>query len=483
MERAEHRNLLLNLTNKDPIYKVIERIILSLLPNEISKKVSKSEDLKMLATDIFFIHYSTKPILIDNHQNSFLENARKAVSKYMNTVEFAKARSITELDEETSLIFAATFLKSLLEELSSQGKGKEKQSEELVEDETKNGESKDNTNESKTNNQNESFDQSADDNENDKKFTNSKEKDNFNVKDFEEKVSEAISQATAYATAAKQLKSSGLSSGSSREKGDIKKLLRLAEVVISVKESREVLELFRKLEDLSPRTVHIDKKQSVYGEEVGGYSRTKNFERAAPREFALAEELLLSKYTSEGLLTLEKEVGSKGIVYILLDKSGSMIGNKLVWSRSVALFLLRLGKLNGMELLMRMFDSEPHPYDKPLRSFSDMVELVLTVSPNGGTDIKNALNVAIEDLRKIRGKRNSFVFLITDGEDRFTFQKNAGWKGISLFSIMVEGDNEVLKAISDLYLKTGLTLEGALAIGREGSKLLYSAKKAKYRHA
>ncbi|MGB9784564.1 MAG: hypothetical protein ACPLSO_02050, partial [Fervidicoccaceae archaeon] len=70
-----------------------------------------------------------------------------------------------------------------------------------------------------------------------------------------------------------------------------------------------------------------------------------------------------------------------------------------------------------------------------------------------------------------------------DGEDRFSMQKDSSWKNVRLITIMVSGDNEVLKNLSDLYLKAGLTVDGALSIAREGERLLLTGEKSKYKHA
>jgi len=85
-------------------------------------------------------------------------------------------------------------------------------------------------------------------------------------------------------------------------------------------------------------------------------------------------------------------------------------------------------------------------------------------------------------LKERWGKR-SIILLITDGEDRFSIQRDHSWKNVQLVTIMVSGENEVLKSISDLYLKAGLTVDGALAIAREGELLMTTGERSRYRHA
>jgi uncharacterized protein with von Willebrand factor type A (vWA) domain len=482
LEMPELENLLLNITNRDHIYNIVNRIIISLLPEDLKKEALKSERMKILSTDVFFLHYSSHPILKDFNKDELLESARIVISRYVESKDFMKARISTELDEQTSMIFSVAFLKNLLkslttstteskqknEELEGEGKGKESVGTESGKEE---GERKTGT----TDNLQELNEK------HDKEMTAQARQEK--KEGMDKAILEALSQASLYATRAKQLKDIGFSGGASREKGDVKKLLNLTEVIMEVKEAQEIMDLLRKMNETIPKTIHTEKIYNLYGEEVRGYRRTKKFERAIPREFALPKEIFFSKYSSEGLLTIEKKESKKGIFYLLLDKSGSMSGHKLVWSRSVALFFLRLAMQKEMEVQMRMFDSEPYPYATPMRSISEMIESVITVASNGGTDIKKALSVAIDDLGKVKKKKETFILLITDGEDRFSMQKDSSWKNVRLITIMVSGDNEVLKNLSDLYLKAGLTVDGALSIAREGERLLLTGEKSKYKHA
>ncbi|MEM4463433.1 MAG: VWA domain-containing protein [Fervidicoccaceae archaeon] len=481
---TELQNLLLNITNKDYIYNVISKLIISLLPEDLASQASKNERLTLLSTDAFFLHYSAHPMLSDHNNDELLENARLIFYRYMTSNDFMKARASTVLDEHTSLIFSTVFLRKLIEslttsvsegkggrgELEGPGKGKRPQLQEQ-----ENG--------GKSEKKDVMSGQAAPQDQKEKEGEIQIEEKLADRETAERAMAQALSQASAYTSRAKQLKDIGFSGGASREKGDVRRLLDLTELIMQVREAQEIIDLLQKLTDVFPKTVHMKKETSLHGEEIGGYRRTKKIERALPREFSLPRDLFISKYYGEGLISLEKEISKKGILYVLLDKSGSMSGHKLIWSRSIALFFIRLAYMRGMSVFMRMFDSEPYPYNNPMSSFPSMIEAVLKIASNGGTDIKKAMGVALEDVGKQMRNNRAFIFLITDGEDKFTMRRDTSWKNIYLITVMVSGDNDVLKSLSDLYLKAGLTIDGALSIAKEGEKLITAAERSKFTHA
>lgn len=480
----ELKNLLINITNRDQIYNVVSRMILSLLPEDLRKEAAKNEKMKILSTDVFFLHYSAHPILAEQSSDELLESARIIISRYAESKDFLKARISTELDEQTSLIFSTVFLRTLLKSLTTSAtEGKKKKKGELEGEGKGKGIGEGEKGEEKGEERRGAAEGFKNAEEKDAEGESAEQAPQEEKKGMDKAIIEALAQASSYAEKAKQLKDIGFSGGASREKGDVKKLLNLTELVMKVREAQEIMDLLKKMSESIPKTIHTERIYNIYGEEIGGYRRTKRLDRALPREFALPKELFISKYSSEGLLMIEKEEYKKGIFYLLLDKSGSMSGHKLVWSRSVALFLLRLAMQREMEVRMRMFDSEPYPYASPMVSYGEMIESALSVASNGGTDIKKAISTALDDIKKWKAEREAFILLITDGEDRFSMERDAYWKNVHLITIMVSGDNEVLRHLSDLYLKAGLTVDGALAIAREGEKLLLTGERSKYRHA
>jgi uncharacterized protein with von Willebrand factor type A (vWA) domain len=254
--------------------------------------------------------------------------------------------------------------------------------------------------------------------------------------------------------------------GVGKEPGTLDLLLDLAGSVFEVKGAERILALAKKTVDAMPFFVHREKERDRrFGDEIAGYYLTKNPERALPRELALPDELFFAKLAGGGLLAREKLAPREGAIYVLLDKSGSMSGEKTVWARSVALALLALARRKRAKFFLRFFDTRAYDLvtdEKPER----LLELLLKVESNGGTSIDTALQTAIEDLAE-RGlsKLTNTIIIITDGEDEVrTARRELERVGARLVSVMIRGSNKTLERISDQYLKAELSAEGALKL-------------------
>ncbi len=203
-----------------------------------------------------------------------------------------------------------------------------------------------------------------------------------------------------------------------------------------------------------PFTVKIGKRRGRIGEEIAGYMLTRRAERALPREFALPEELFLRKleigFLSKEMLNIEE-----GTYYVLLDISGSMKGEKIVWAKSVAMALYRIAMKKGAAYILRTFN------DGVFKAISDPVDIVehlLRVECNGGTNIDLALATAIDD-------RPDTIILITDGMDRVSnWREMMNERGIELISVMICGHNEELRRISDRYMRVEPTIEHGVEV-------------------
>ncbi len=231
--------------------------------------------------------------------------------------------------------------------------------------------------------------------------------------------------------------------------GKTERLLKLVEETLEADVS-EILALARKLSGFS--FVRLSKKRGLRGDEISGYTLTKRVEKALPRELALPDELFLRKAT-EGYLCREMLSFSEGAFYVLLDVSGSMKGERTVWSRAVALSLFKLAKRKKREFFLRFFNDSVFPL---LKDPFEVVESLLKLRSGGGTNLNLAIARAIDDMERFKDLTNTIV-LITDGKDDV-----ANWrkelKSTALVSVMIQGHNEELKRISDRYLRVELTV-------------------------
>ncbi|MGC9086093.1 MAG: vWA domain-containing protein, partial [Thermoproteota archaeon] len=239
-------------------------------------------------------------------------------------------------------------------------------------------------------------------------------------------------------------------------------LLDLSEKVQDTKGAEKIITLGNQLSS-TIQFAHIKKQKAKHGDELAGYSLTKNPAQALPRELALPDELFYYKFLSSGFLAREKLSVVEGAYYVLLDKSGSMDEhNKTVWSRSVALALFKLARARKRDFYLQFFDTDVYP-DLPYTKPQEILKALLQVQSSGGTKIDDALEVAIQLLKtKYANKANSII-LITDGEDEVATTKTQ-LSNVQLISVMIEGHNPTLQSLSSQFLKVAPDEKGALRI-------------------
>jgi uncharacterized protein with von Willebrand factor type A (vWA) domain len=257
-----------------------------------------------------------------------------------------------------------------------------------------------------------------------------------------------------------------------KQPGTIEFLADLADDIRKQIVDVKIIELAGKITDFMPRFTKIKKQKDEHGDELAGYRLTKKLEKALPRELAMPDEIFFYKLASSGFLSREKQTVKEGAYYILIDKSGSMTGEKTVWARAVALALLKLAREKKRRFFMRFFDYNVYDLLDDA-DFQKLLTAILTVESNGGTSIDTALRTALKDLaeHKLIEQTNTVV-IITDGEDKVTVEPEEFKKvNATLVAVMIQGLNGTLRRIAEdtggKYLKATLTSEGALKLLEE----------------
>lgn len=236
---------------------------------------------------------------------------------------------------------------------------------------------------------------------------------------------------------------------------DAVEVLRLARDV----DARRILEVLR---GLKPWELGIEKRRRRFKHgEITGYEYGRDIERVAPSNLALPEDVFYIKYLQRRLLLYEKAVEeSMGPIYVLLDKSGSMDGTKITWGKAVAVSLYLKAVRTGREFYIRFFDSQPYPLLRVRRrprpgEALRLIDHVVRVKGAGGTDISRAIITACTDIRTGSAGRESDIVLITDGVDRIAesmVRLNLKKADARLITVMVMGDNDGLKRVSQKYM-------------------------------
>ncbi|MEM4869318.1 MAG: VWA domain-containing protein [Desulfurococcaceae archaeon] len=244
-------------------------------------------------------------------------------------------------------------------------------------------------------------------------------------------------------------------------------LLRLAREA----DVREVLKYLEGVKhwDIVPRRAYSRSKR---GEKLG-YELGFDVERLSPRNFAYPSLLFYAKLATGRLLLYEKGIEySLGPVYVLIDKSGSMEGEKMLWAKAIALALYAKAVKSGRDFYARFFDSQPHQLVvvRRARSLTEVTrafEYIARVKSSGGTDITRALLTALKDIESAHAEKSTIV-LVTDGIDRVGERTVASMlrkTETSLVTVMVKGDNPSLRRLSTAYLAvTKLTTKDVLKV-------------------
>jgi len=210
----------------------------------------------------------------------------------------------------------------------------------------------------------------------------------------------------------------------------------------------------------------VDTVSDVDAERVGVVGGVKRMTKASELRDMMPSERLLMKFAKPvfayklamgNVLVRERKAVRKPKIYMLIDKSGSMfytvnvnifeVGaiSKITWATALAVILA----MKGGNLAVRFFDQQVYPI---LTNKKDIVRMLLSLIPLGGTDITNAVRAAIQDAADKASLRNYKLVIITDGEDDnvdpSVFNK-AKTVFRSVKAILVGGENSVIESSTD----------------------------------
>jgi uncharacterized protein with von Willebrand factor type A (vWA) domain len=238
--------------------------------------------------------------------------------------------------------------------------------------------------------------------------------------------------------------------------------------IIRLARNTDVQKLLDSLSFIEDMTLRLRKKtiKSPKGE-VMGYMRGSHIQRASRSELALFEDseaswVLLYKWATGKLILYDKVVRQDyGPLYVLLDKSGSMDGEKIRWAKATAIALFMRAKREGRPFLIRFFDSAPYSLVRVSRSNKPgetlrLMDYLARIKSGGGTDITRSIIAACQDVSELKMKGLGELILITDGEDRIAenmVRRHLKENNLRLITVMVMGENPDLRRISSRYFK------------------------------
>ena len=260
------------------------------------------------------------------------------------------------------------------------------------------------------------------------------------------------------------------------EAGELQRLpaeekMALMKRILESKKLRKLATLVGRLKRmaLSKRSTRV----TLVPEEVVDVTQGSDLDRILPAELALLgdpdrEVLFFEKFLGRKLLEYElrgKEKMAKGPIICCIDNSGSMRGDRELWSKAVALALAEIARKDKRRFRVIHFGSDfddlkvfdIKPKEKGKERLQKMLDIA-TYFLGGGTDFEKPLAKSVQIIRRAKQdtdyKKADIVF-ITDGGARLSpeFQENflSDKKDLEfrLFSIIILGIEETLEDVSD----------------------------------
>lgn len=152
----------------------------------------------------------------------------------------------------------------------------------------------------------------------------------------------------------------------------------------------------------------------------------------------------------------------KQVLYLLLDVSGSMVGQqyggdwKMPLWRGVSIFLIRRAQKEHAAFLLRTFADDVSELEMAeTEAAAKRVEnLIRQQGDRGGTNIGLALRTAIADIRR-EAYDQAELMILTDGEDdKFdasSVRQELDAANIKLHAVLLGTQNEALRRCADVY--------------------------------
>ncbi len=407
---------------QDPIVKYRgEKII-----DSLKKLIGRRPRLKWsLAVDVYYSFYLPCPI-VDPGKASTVHG--QLINMLLSSDKAAKARSFTVANYATSIVASVCYLQYLLEELEHMASSPRSRTKGLAENILSQLSGK----------------QGGQNSEAERA-----------LKEIHEK---ALDRALKEAEAAKQIMK--IAGGKLAGTGHTISFEEIVSDVIRLARNADVRRILEVLKGMPGWAIRPRRKKARHPKgELAGYELGSDIERVVYSELAMPEPLFYAKLAESQLLLYEKVLPeSLGPIYVLLDKSGSMDGEKIVWAKATALALLMRAQKERRPFYIRFFDNAPYPLMKAevgdkgiLRVFN----YVARVKSGGGTDISRAVITACEDIVSSKSKGASDIVLLTDGEDKVaegTVRYALRSANARLLSVMIQGDNPDLRRVSDKYM-------------------------------
>lgn len=211
-------------------------------------------------------------------------------------------------------------------------------------------------------------------------------------------------------------------------------------------------------------------------EEIVDIETGSDLKSVLPSELALAGHpaanmLFKKRFLDNSLLQYKKQGAEKvgrGPVIVMIDESGSMSGDKIIWAKAVGLAMAWVAKKQRRDIWLGGFSSGKQcdlvKYPGGKISPADL-EKYLERFFSGGTDFELALDKCVEAIETHKGRKADVLF-ISDGEcyisDEYcrAFKKKKHDLGFKVNAVCVGADVTSFTAFCDGAFAIGENLAG-----------------------
>lgn len=226
--------------------------------------------------------------------------------------------------------------------------------------------------------------------------------------------------------------------------------------IFQVARKHEQIEVYKKSEEYSDSLTPDNEI------DIQAMKNPNDILKVLPSEYAKNDQEFFMKFAKNELMVrnyLSKH-NKKQALYLLVDVSGSMAGDKGIFASGIALSFVNQAIKEKSVYFLRFFEYDPLKlYRITNEEEAKEIRDVLIREPYsyGGTSINNALNQAIRDINNDKEKfKKAEIMLITDGDDNVTLDKKE-LKNIKLHTTHInykdKAEHRDLKAISETYTK------------------------------
>ena len=435
---SEEEGFLRGIQYNDPLVRYRGERISYTLKKLVGRDLQIDENFLI---DIYYIHYLPMPLLkVKEEIPKGKDIMYKFVEMMLNSPLVEENRNYSIVNSAVSMALSVSYVQNLIEELekikrTSQSQEEREMAEQLLNGLMKGGGGREGQQQ---------------------QLQNEQQLEKLMKQVNDKALSKAIEDAEAVRNLQKIVGGNSAGTGSILNfEGEIHEVLRLARNT----EIKKILEFLSGM----PRLGSFTKKKTTRFPrgELYGYEEGSDLERIVSSELALPEELFYVKFAESQLLLYQKRIKEVlGPIYLLLDKSGSMDGEKILWAKAVALALYSRARRENRDFYIRFFDNIPYPLIKVSKNAKSkdvvkMIEYIGKIRGGGGTDISRSIISACEDIKEGHVKGVSEIILLTDGEDKIaetTVRKSLKEANSTLITVMIRGDNADLRRVSDEYL-------------------------------